>query len=371
MRILIAPNAFKHSVDAATAARAIERGLRKGNPACNTVLCPVGDGGDGTGQLLTDACEGVLTEHEVHDPLGRKIMASYGWLPGNTAVIEMAAASGIRLLQQGERDPVNASSFGTGELMRHALDRGAEKIWLCVGGSATIDGGSGILQALGIRFIGGDQRVIEQLPARMNEIREIDISDLHPRVQETEILILCDVSNPLLGNAGAVKVFGAQKGVLEKQVDELETRLDVLRRAILHTSGIDIGAMKYGGAAGGVTAGLCGTLGAKAVNGIEFFLNTVSFNRKLEGCSLVITGEGSIDEQTLDGKAPFGVAMRAKKKNIPVIALTGRRNDLSESLLEVFHNIVPVNEEGMGLEEALRSAEKNLERVAAELLASL
>lgn len=368
MHVLIAPNAFKHSIDASAAARAIDAGLRSGDPGIATTLCPVGDGGDGTGKLLTHAASGQEIILTVQDPLGRPVRAAYGWLPGDIAVVEMASASGIHLLQTNELDPIRASSFGTGELMRHALDQGAQKILLCVGGSATVDGGSGILHALGARFRDIHHNIIEQVPERLSEAISIDLVSLHPALQKCEVIVLCDVSNPLLGPSGAVPVFGPQKGAVPNTFPLLTERLERLCALAKDHSGNEIGDMPYGGAAGGVTAGLCGFINAKAVNGTDYFLDTVSFNTLVAQSSVVITGEGSIDRQTLEGKAPFGVATRAKELGVPVIALSGKMPDLSDHLLRAaFQSILPINETQLDLATALRSTEKNLTRVATEL----
>lgn len=252
--------------------------------------------------------------------------------------------------------------------MLHALNRGAGKIVLCVGGSATVDGGCGILQALGVQFTDKEQQEIRNLPAQLDILEGIDVSAMHPRMKECELVVLCDVNNPLLGERGAAKVFGPQKGATPAQVELLGQRLHRLQQVILNTSGKDIGDMPHGGAAGGVVAGLCALAGAKAVNGTDFFLDAVSFDQALIGADLVVTGEGSIDLQTLDGKAPYGVALRAKKRNIPVIALTGIMPDgANKDLLEYFQQIFTINKENTSLNEALASAEKNLESKAREI----
>jgi glycerate kinase len=368
MHILIAPNAFKHSLDAATAAKAIERGLLLGGTGCTTQCLPVGDGGDGTGVLLTAAANGTIIHHSVHDPLGRKISAAYGWVDDTIAIIEMASASGIRLLKDEERDPTKANSFGTGELMLHALNNGATRILLCVGGSATVDGGCGILSALGVKFFNEAKQEINNIPAGLNSLSEIDVAGLHPRIGQCELVILSDVSNPLLGNNGAAKIFGPQKGASPEQIRSLEECLLRLNMVLRAKTGKDFGGMKHGGAAGGVVAGLCALAGAKAVNGIDYFLDCVSFNDALAKADLVITGEGSIDLQTLEGKAPFGVALRAKEKNIPVIAFTGRAPDTGmDALKEYFQQIIPLSDPNISLNEALASTEKNLEIKAGEI----
>jgi glycerate kinase len=362
MHILIAPNAFKNSLDAASAAKAIERGLLAGFPSCTTTCLPVGDGGDGTGRLLTEAGNGIFITHTVQDPLGRTIQAFYGLVENKTAVIEMAAASGIRLLKEEERDPLRATSYGTGELIAHALNGGADKILLCVGGSATVDGGCGVLQALGVRFTDAQQNGIKSIPADLDTLAAIDVSGLHPGLKQCELVILCDVTNPLLGERGAAKVFGPQKGASPEQVIQLEHRLHQLQQIISKTSGTDISGLQHGGAAGGVAAGLCALAGARTVNGTDYFLDSISFDQALEHADLVITGEGSLDLQTLEGKAPHGVAVRAKKKNIPVIALTGKMPVTGrEALSAYFQQIIPINKEDTSLSEVLASTEMNLE----------
>ena len=211
MHILISPNAFKNSLDATSAANAIEEGLLQSGLACTTQCFPIGDGGDGTGTLLTKACNGYFVTEMVHDPLGRLINASMGLIDdGQTAVIEMAAASGLQLLKKEELNPLQANSFGTGELMVKALDRGVKKILLCVGGSATVDGGCGILRALGIEFLNKEGDVLEGLPENLIHLSSINISGLDKRMKACECVILCDVTNPLLGEKGAANIFGPQ-----------------------------------------------------------------------------------------------------------------------------------------------------------------
>lgn len=372
MHILIAPNAFKHSLTASRAAEAIRRGLHSGYPSCTTVCSPVGDGGDGTGGLLTVAVNGALIQCSAHDPLGRPILATYGCVENNTAVIEMASASGINLLTIEEQDPVRATSYGTGELIAHALDNGAGKILLCIGGSATIDGGCGILQALGVRFTSRTGQLITRLPERLTESTSIDMSGLHPGLKSCELIILCDVTNPLLGTRGSVAVFGPQKGARPEQLTLLEERLRHLNHLIWETTGIDASEMIYGGAAGGVAAALCTLTGARAVAGARYFLDAISFDQQLEQADLVITGEGCIDLQTLEGKAPYEVAVRAAKKNVPVIAVTGKRaGDVDDRLLQVFQQIVPINGPDISLAEAIACADRNLEARASEIAQEL
>ena len=369
MQILISPNAFKNSIDATDAAKAIEEGLQKSKLKCTTTCFPVGDGGDGTGYLLTEKCNGVSIEQIVHDPLGRKIKANFGLIEGGqTAVIEMAAASGLRLLKKEELNPLHASSFGTGELMIKALDAGVKKVILCVGGSATVDGGCGIAEALGIRFLDAQGDSLKNIPESLTNLSVIDLKGLDKRIRDIEIVILADVTNPLLGKKGAAEIFGPQKGASAKQVIQLENALTKLSEVVYKVLNIDMASKKYGGAAGGTAAGLYALVNAQIVYGIDYFLQITRFEDALQKADLVITGEGSIDLQTLDGKAPFGVAERAKKKNIPVIGFAGKLpEEPSAELAVYFDELININREETDLAAAMRLAKENLIQTACEL----
>ena len=369
MHILIAPNAFKNSLGAGAAAEAIEEGLKQSNLQCTTQCFPVGDGGDGTGTLITNACHGIFVTATVQDPLGRNINAVMGLIDDEqTAVIEMAAASGIRLLKEEELDPLHTSSFGTGELMMKALDRGVKKIILCVGGSATVDGGCGILLALGIRFLDSSGKPLKDLPEELQQLASIDLSGLDKRITNAEMVILCDVSNTLLGKKGAAKIFGPQKGASQDDVVKLEEALAQLTKIALQTTGIDMASLVHGGAAGGVAAGLFTFLKARLENGIDYFLDNTPFDDALEKANLIITGEGSIDLQTLEGKGPYGVAMRAKKKNIPVFALAGKiPQPVPEELNACFDKLLSINHESLDIQAALAATKNNLIKTALEL----
>lgn len=366
MHILVCPNAFKNSLDAGAAARAIEKGLQQSNLSCTTQSFPIGDGGDGTGSLLTQSCGGIFIKARVSDPLGRKISTSFGLIDdGQTAVIEMAAASGLGLLKQDELDPLHALSYGTGELMSKALDAGVKKILLCVGGSATVDGGCGILQALGIRFFDQKGNAITGMPESLVELASIDLSGMDPRASQCECIILCDVANTLLGNKGAATVFGPQKGASAEQVQQLEAALTQLTKIVLATTGTDMSQVPHGGAAGGVAAGLCALLKAQTVNGIDHFLDTTRFDAALQRADLIITGEGSIDLQTLEGKGPYGVAVRAKQKNIPVVALAGKVPLQNHPELNRYFDVLLAIGNGMDdLPKALLSTHDDLVRTA-------
>lgn len=364
MHILIAPNAFKNSLTAKEASTAIERGLQESKLDCKTECFPVADGGDGTGSLIVEKCGGRFEEIAVHDPLGREINAPLGFIDnGKTAVVEMAAASGHRLLKQNERDPLKASTFGTGELALAALDAGVEKIVVTVGGSATVDGGTGFLRALGVKFFNERNEQLKAIES-FTDLHRIDLSELDPRLKECKLVLLCDVDNSLLGEKGAAPVFAPQKGASPKDVKKLEAALSRLRKLSLETLEKDMAEVKHGGAAGGIAAGLWAFLGAKLENGIEEFMRITGFETSLKQAQLVITGEGSFDDQTLSGKGPMGVALKAKKAGIPVIGLGGSIPLDPTKLNQHFDALFAIGNAPEALEDALANAAENLQRAA-------
>ena len=369
MHILIAPNAFKNSLDAAKAAEAISIGLHKSKLQCTTSCFPVADGGDGTAGLLIDYLKGEWIQTTVHDPLMRKIRSSFGWIEKDkTAIIELAAASGLRLLKPAEFDPLKATTAGTGALILEALKKNANKIILCVGGSATVDGGSGILKALGIKFFDAKGNELDDLPAALPSLAEIDIAGCDERIRNTSLIILCDVENPLLGPTGAAAIFGPQKGASEKDVQLLETMLSNFKDIVLHTTGKDMSVIKHGGAAGGVAAGLDAFLNAALVNGIDYFLQVTGFENELAKANLVITGEGSIDLQTLHGKGPFGVAKMAKDFLLPVIGMAGQvPGIIDKSLKQYFDQLISINDNEADLGTAIKNTFANLEKTSQQL----
>ena len=367
-RVLLAPNAFKHSLNATDVALAIQEGLQRSNLDCVCECFPVGDGGDGTGELMIKKHNGVLVSAQVTDPFGRNITSSFGLVnDGETAIVEMASASGIQLVKPNELDPLRATSFGTGELIKLALDKGVRKFVLAIGGSATVDGGTGILRALGIRFLDavGSELIA---PESLTELTTIDVSGLDPRMLACDVSILCDVDNVLLGDAGAAAVFGPQKGATPEGVKKLDASLATFARVARQQTGIDMAVIRHGGAAGGVAAGLHTFLNAKLVNGIDFFLAFTGFTDAVGKADLVITGEGSIDEQTLHGKGPFGVAYQAKQKNLPVIGIAGKIPlAQNEKLNQYFDVLLAIGNGPTDITTALTYTEQNLIRTAWQL----
>ena len=366
MHILIAPNAFKNSLDAARVADAISNCLHKSKLQCTTSCFPVADGGDGTAGLLIDYLKGEWIHTNVHDPLMREISSSFGWIEREkTAIIELAAASGLRLLKPVEYSPLTTTTTGTGELILKALEKKATKIILCIGGSATVDGGTGILKALGIKFFDANRNELKDLPAALLSLADIDTTSCDGRIKDTRIIILCDVANPLLGANGAATIFAPQKGASEKQVKLLESMLAKFSEIVLYKIEKDMSAIEHGGAAGGVAAGLHTFFNAELVNGIDYFLQLTGFEKELAKANMVITGEGTIDLQTLQGKGPFGVAKKAKEFLLPVIGMAGRVPAIiDKSLQQYFDQLISINDNEADLEAAMKNTFTNLEKAS-------
>jgi glycerate kinase len=325
MRIAVAPNAFKGTLTALEAASCIARGLRAALPGASIVKVPMADGGDGTAAAVVKATGGRLVTSRASDPLGRKIAATWGLAgDGRTAVIEMAAASGLALLAQSERNPLLTSTFGTGELIAKALGRQVRKVLVGIGGSATNDGGMGMARALGVRFFDRRGRELAHCGGgALQQIAHIDMSDLDRRLRGVEVEVACDVDNPLTGPRGAARVYGPQKGATPQMVRQLDAGLRRLAEVLKRDVGIDVGRVPGAGAAGGLGAGLMAFAGGRLRPGIDIVIDAVGLAGRLKGCDLVVTGEGRMDGQTVFGKAPAGVARVARSLGIPVIAICG------------------------------------------------
>jgi glycerate 2-kinase len=371
MKILIAPNAFKNSLSADQVADAIKNGFEKSGLPFEYSLFPIGDGGDGTGPLLCNYLNAEIVSLKVSDPLGRTVDASFGYLSSERiAIVEMADASGLRLLRKDELNPLQASSYGTGQLIKHAVERGAKKIILCIGGTATVDVGLGILEALGVNFF-------DHAGEEINDIHPVDIDRLDRFealgakrfLGECVIEILCDVNNALTGEHGAARVFGPQKGATEIDVSRLELLVMKWCELVKKTTGKEIHHLRHGGAAGGVSASLNALFDSKLVNGIEYFLEITNFRNVLGDADVVITGEGRIDEQTLEGKGPFGVASMAKASGKFVVGMAGSvAGDGSPEMRSFFDALIAITPDGFELSEALKATRTNLMR-SAEILA--
>jgi len=323
-RIGIAPDSFKGTLTALEAASCIERGLRNVLANVSVTKIPMADGGEGTVRAIVEATGGRIVRRLVNDPLNRRIKASFGVTgDGTTAVIEMAAASGLALLKPKERNPTRTSTFGTGELIRHALRFDVKKILVGIGGSATNDGGTGMARALGVRFLDGQGRELPEGGIFLKRLNRIDMKRLDPRFKCVTVEVACDVDNPLVGLHGAAQIYSPQKGATAGMVRELDAGLRQLGRIIRKDLHIDIMNVPGSGAAGGLGAGLMAFLGGRLRPGVDIVIDSVELERKLRGCDLVITGEGRMDSQTVFGKAPAGVAKVAGNLGIPVIAICG------------------------------------------------
>ena len=324
MKIVIAPNAFKGSLTASQAADCIAQGLHKALPDCRLIKVPIADGGDGTAMAVVAATGGKWMARTVVDPLGRPVPSGFGLTgDGRTAVIEMALASGLALLKPSEQNPLLTSTFGTGELIRAALDLQVDKILIGIGGSATTDGGMGMARALGVRFLDESGCELAGTGGTLGRVAQIDVSGLDARLERVAVEVACDVVNPLFGAEGAARVYGPQKGATPAMVEDLDAGLKRLAYVIKHDLGMDVSRLPGGGAAGGLGAGLVAFLGGRLCPGAELVIGVCGLQEKLEGCSLVITGEGRLDGQTVFGKAPAGVANVARAAGVPVIALCG------------------------------------------------
>ncbi len=324
MKIALCPNAFRGSLSALQAAEAIADGLRRSRLDCEPLLMPLADGGNGTLDVWLYAVQGQRIQLPVQGPLGDSVMAEYG-LARKTAMIEMARASGVELLKSADRNPLNTTTFGTGQLILDAVAHGATEILVGVGGSATVDGGTGCLLALGARLLDKNNMPINGSGGSLDQIAHIDASPLHEKLTGVTIRVLCDVENPLLGPLGAAPIFGPQKGADAVAVQRLETNLAHFADVVLNDVGIDMRHVPRSGAAGGLSAGLFALAGAELVSGADVVIQACGYDKILteQSIALVVTGEGKLDDQTGGGKGPMGIAQAAAKLGIPVIALAG------------------------------------------------
>ena len=366
MNILIAADSFKGSCSARQVTDTIERAAKNVLPDVTVTKIPVADGGEGTVDALIAAMHGTKVTVPVHDPLGRPITAEYGLLPDGSAVIETAAASGLTLLKPEERDALHASTFGTGELICHALKHGVKKLILGLGGSATTDGGAGLARALGISFLDADGRELEPGGIHLNELASISTDGLLKEAAGCEFVVACDVKNHLCGALGAAAVFGPQKGADENQIkilDEALTHYAAILKDKLHCDAADTDGS---GAAGGLLCGILPYFPVTICSGIDLVLDLTDFDEHVRHADLVVTGEGRIDFQSALGKVPVGVASRAKKiQNVPVVAIAGAKGEGCETLysfgIDAIFDTVPGV---MPLEDVMRQAEENLEKTA-------
>lgn len=373
MKIVIAPDSYKESLSALEVANAIEQGFREIWPDADYVKLPVADGGEGTVEAMVAATAGRIVDVDVTGPLGEPVTAFFG-LSGDerTAFIEMAAASGLEQVPVALRDPLKTTSWGTGELIRHALDAGVDHIIIGLGGSATNDGGAGMVQALGAKLLDARQNEIGKGGAALDALARIDISQLDPRLAACRIEVACDVTNPLTGKEGASAVFGPQKGATAETIDRLDTALVHYAQIIARDLEVDVLELAGGGAAGGMGAALYAFCGAQLRRGIEIVTDALQLDACVADADLVVTGEGRMDSQTIHGKVPVGVAKVAKRYHKPVIGIAGSLTaDVGivheHGLDAVFSVIYTI----CTLDDALKNAAENVRMTARNVAATI
>ena len=359
MKFLFASDSFKGTLSSEQIITLLDAAAKNVFPDCETMGIPVADGGEGTIDAVISVLHGSIYEVDVHGPLMEEVVSRYGETGNGAAVIEMAAASGLPMVPVDKRDPRVTTTYGTGELIKTALDRGCRDITIAIGGSATNDGGMGAMRALGIRFLDENGEELSGCGNDLARVADIDISGLHSAVKDARFTIMCDVNNPLTGPDGATYSFGKQKGGSPEILDELEQGMIHYAALIREKVGTDVDQIPGSGAAGGLGAAFCVFLKAEMKSGIETVLDLIHFDELLEGVDLVITGEGRIDWQSAFGKVPSGIGNRCRKKGIPAIAIVGGMGDKAEMIFDHgIDSIITTINGAMGLDEALERAEE-------------
>jgi glycerate kinase len=372
MKIIIAPDSFKGSLSAVEAAKSINKGVINAFSNAETILLPVADGGEGTLETLVTTTNGELREVSVIGPLGKKVNAVYGVLgDGKTCIIEMACASGLALVPEGKLAPLEATTFGTGQLIKQALDDGFSSFIIALGGSATNDGGAGMLQALGLKILDKDGQEIGYGGGNLESITCVDMESFDKRIKTSKFMIASDVQNPLIGSHGASYVFGPQKGAVPDVVELLDKNISHWADKVADVTGVYLHDQPGAGAAGGIGGAFQAFFPAEMRRGVDVVLDYIHFGDYLSHADLVITGEGQVDHQTASGKTPFGVAQAAKKKGVPTIILAGSVGEGIEVLYE--SGVVSVNsiiDKPMTLNESMNQAAQLLEKSAEQVVRS-
>jgi glycerate kinase len=372
MNFLFASDSFKGTLSTEKTAELLTKAAKQIFPQCGCASVPVADGGEGTVDAVLSATGGSRILVQVHDPLMRPKKATYGNMDGGRAIIEMAAASGLPLLIETERNPAKTTSYGTGELIVAALSAGCKDITIAIGGSATNDGGMGCMSALGVRFLDADGKELAGTGDNLIRVKHIDTSKLLSQAKEANFTVICDVTNPLCGSQGATYTYGPQKGGTPELLTGLEEGMCNYRNVIIKELGINLDTLPGSGAAGGLGGALAAFLGATLKSGIETVLDLVDFDKKLAGISLVVTGEGRLDWQSCFGKVVQGVGMRCKKRGVPAVALVGSTGEGAEQILNHgISRIITTAPADMPLEEALRRAEELYLEAAVRMFSEL
>lgn len=370
-KIILAFDSFKGSLSSEQTARCASSAIARVFPRCQIVTTVVADGGEGTTEAILRALGGQRRTVRIHDPLMRPIDAPYGVAEnGRTAILELAAAAGLTLLQPAERNPWRTSTFGVGEMITHALQEGCRRFLIGIGGSATNDAGCGMLRALGFRLLDADGRELDGTGASLERIAAIDDRNVLKELHEAEFTVACDVDNPLYGPQGAARIFARQKGADPQMIDRLDAGLRNFAAVVERHTGHDFAQTPGAGAAGGVGGALCSLLHANLRPGIEMLLDAIGFDRLIAGADLILTGEGKIDHQTPHGKVPCGVLQAGRRQQIPVIALGGAVENTRELTDCGFAALFPIVAGPVSLEEAMRPdcAARNLENTVEQLM---
>lgn len=370
-KVVIAMDSFKGCLSSIEAERAAEEGVRRICPDCETLCLPMTDGGEGMLDVWVEAIGGTYRKARAHDPLMRPMEARYGVsADGRTALIEMAEVNGLPLLSPDERNPMRTTTYGTGELIADALERGCRRFVIGVGGSATNDAGLGMLQALGVRLQGGDGHLLGQGGEVMGKVASVDCSGMRPELKDARFTVICDVRSPFCGPQGAAYVFAPQKGADEAMVAELDEGMRSVAQVIAATTGRDIARVPGAGAAGGLGAAFLAFLNAELRPGIDSLLQAVDFSRRIAGADLVITGEGRTDRQTLMGKVPFGVLTEARKRGVPVMVVSGGVECTDELNEAGFAGVFSIISSPVSLAEAMRpeSARENIKWTVSQVI---
>lgn len=369
-KYVVAPDSFKESMTAKEVCDAMEKGIKKADSAAKVIKVPMADGGEGTVDSLVDATNGQRVIVEVTGPLGNKISAYYGILGnGTTAVIEMAKASGLEIVEKKKRNPMITTTFGTGELIRDALDHNVKEIIIGLGGSSTNDGGSGMAQALGAKLLDQNNHQISFGGGNLDKLDKIDISNLDSRLQDVKIILASDVTNPLIGKDGASRVFGSQKGATPEMVEKLENNLQHYAKIIKRDLNKDVASVSGAGAAGGLGAGLMAFTTCKMRQGVDIAIEVTKLEEKVKSADYVFTGEGGTDFQTKFGKTPYGVAKLGKKYHKPVISLAGYLGEGIDSLYsEGFTAIFGIIPGACDLSTALKNGPSNVARTTENIV---
>ena len=371
-KILVASDKYKGSLSALEVCSIIENTIKKMDNNIEVIVSPMADGGEGTVETLVESQKGKYIRLKVTGPLGKPVDAKFGIIDGDIAVIEMASASGLWLVPEKKRNPMKTTTYGTGQLIKKALDLGCKRVIVGIGGSATTDGGIGMAQALGVKFYDEDNKLLKFGGEQLLRLKKIDISGIHPSARSALFEVACDVANPLTGSNGAAYIYSPQKGADENMVKELDRGLANFARVVKRDLGKDIKNLKGAGAAGGLGGGLVAFLNAELRPGTDIIIEATNLDEKMKEVDLVITGEGALDRQTFFGKSVYGVAMLAKKNNVPVITINGSvfvsRGDIDRKISNLFSGNFSIINKPMSLENAIKNSKKLLESITRELI---